>query len=70
MDAFFEERSQFWKVVEPNSFSSDSLVETLNLNRIPTRFLVNSDGTIIGRYIGTEYDDIVRGLQRITTQTE
>lgn len=70
MDAFFEERSQFWKVVEPNSFSSDSLVETLNLNRIPTRFLVNSDGTIIGRYVGTEYDDIVRGLQRITTQTE
>ena len=70
LDAFFEERSQFWKVVQPNTFSSDSLVESLNLNRVPTRFLINTDGTIIGRYIGTEYDDIVRGLQRITTLTE
>lgn len=70
LDAFFEERSQFWKVVQPNTFSSDNLVETLNLNRVPTRFLIDTDGTIIGRYIGTEYDDIVRGLQQITTGTE
>ncbi|WP_234572157.1 TlpA family protein disulfide reductase [Rhodohalobacter sp. 614A] len=70
MNAFFEERQRLWKVVQPNSFNADQLIERLNLNRVPTRFLVNSDGTIIRRYVAEEYDDIVRGLQQITTQTE
>lgn len=70
LNAFFEERMQLWKVAKPNSFNADSLIERLNLNRVPTRFLVDSDGNIIQRYVGEEYDDIVRGLQQITTQTE
>ncbi|MDR9364163.1 MAG: hypothetical protein RI575_02405 [Balneolaceae bacterium] len=70
VDAFFNERTQLWKVAHPNSFDADQLIERLNLNRIPTRFLVDSDGNIIRRYVGEEYDDIVRGLQQITTQTE
>lgn len=70
LNAFFEERTKLWKVAQPNSFDADSLIERLNLNRVPTRFLVNSDGNIIQRYVGEEYDDIVRGLQQITTQTE
>ena len=69
-DAFFEERSRIWPFVRPNSFDTEALVEVLNLNRVPTRFLIDSDGTIIGRYIGTEYDNILEGLQRITTLTE
>ncbi len=68
--AFFEERNQIWPFVRPNSFDTEALVEVLNLNRVPTRFLIDSDGTIIGRYVGTEYDDILDGLQRITTITE
>jgi hypothetical protein len=67
LNAFFEERSKLWPVVQPDSFDADELIELLNLNRVPTRFLVNSDGTIIRRYIGNEYDDVVRGLQRIGT---
>ena len=70
LDAFFEERRQLWRVAQPNSFDADQLIERLNLNRVPTRFLVDSDGNIIRRYVGEEYDDIVRGLQQITTQTE
>lgn len=70
LNAFFEERRQLWKVAQPNSFDADSLIERLNLNRLPTRFLVDSNGNIIQRYVGEEYDDIVRGLQQITTQTE
>lgn len=70
MNAFFDERQRLWKVVQPNSFNTDTLIERLNLNRLPTRFLVNSEGNIIRRYIAEEYDDIVRGLQQITTQTE
>lgn len=70
LEAFFEERNQLWKVVQPNSFDANQLIERLNLNRLPTRFLVDSDGNIIRRYVAEEYDDIVRGLQQITTQTE
>ncbi len=70
LNAFFEERSQLWKVVQPNSFDSDQLIELLNLSRVPTRFLVDGDGTIIRRYVGGEYDEIVRGLQQITTENE
>ena len=70
MNAFFEERQRLWKVVQPNTFDADKLIERLNLNRVPTRFLVNSDGNIIRRYVADEYDDIVRGLQQITTQTD
>jgi len=68
--AFFEERNRIWPFVRPNSFDTEALVEVLNLDRVPTRFLIDSDGTIIGRYIGTEYDNILDGLQRITTITE
>ncbi len=67
LNAFFEERSKLWNVVQPDSFDADELIELLNLNRVPTRFLVNSDGSIIRRYIGNEYEDVVRGLQRIGT---
>lgn len=70
LQAFFEERSKLWNIIQPNSFDTEELAEILNLNRIPTRFLVNSDGTIIRRYIGNEYDDVVRGLQQIATLTE
>lgn len=70
LNAFFDERTQLWMVAQPNSFDADQLIERLNLNRVPTRFLVDSDGNIIRRYVGEEYDDIVRGLQQITTQTE
>jgi len=69
-NAFFEERNRIWPFVRPNSFDRDALIEVLNLNRVPTRFLIDSDGAIIGRYIGTEYDNILDGLQRITTLTE
>ena len=69
LDAFFSERAKLWNVVEPGSFDAEHVVEILNLSRVPTRYLVDADGTIIRRYIGNEYDDIVRGLQQISTLT-
>ncbi len=69
LDAFFSEREKLWHIAEPGSFDAEHVIEILNLNRVPTRFLVDADGTIIRRYIGNEYDDIVRGLQQISTLT-
>lgn len=64
--AFFSERSLLWNVVQPNSFDAEEIVSLLNINRLPTRFLIDREGNIIRRYIGNEYDDVVRGLQQIT----
>jgi hypothetical protein len=70
LEAFFSERNMFWKVVQPGSFNTDELIEILNLTQVPTRFLVNDNGEIIRRYIGNEYDEVVRGLQQIITQND
>ncbi len=70
LQAFFEERSQLWDIVEPNSFDAEELIDLLNISRVPTRFLIDRRGNIIRRYIGNEYDEIVRGLQQIVNNNE
>lgn len=67
-EAFFDERDILWNFAQPYTFDNEEVIELLNINRLPTRFLVNRDGTIIRRYVGNEYQDVVRGLQQITTQ--
>ena len=70
LNAFFDERVKLWNVVEPGSFDEDELFDTYNINRLPSRFLINDRGEIVRRYIGPEFDDIVRGLQQILTEQE
>lgn len=70
VQAFFQERGLLWTVAQPNSFDGEQLIEQLNINRVPTRFLVDDDGNIIRRYIGNEYDEVVQGLQQILTQQQ
>lgn len=68
LQAFFDERDMLWDLVQPNSFDAEELIERFNISRVPTRFLVNADGEIIRRYIGEEYQEVVRGLQNITSR--
>ncbi|MEX2435809.1 MAG: TlpA disulfide reductase family protein, partial [Balneolaceae bacterium] len=70
IQAFYDERGLIWDVAQPNSIDVQELVEILNVNQVPTRFLVNDEGKIIRRYIGNEYDEIVQGLQQIITQNQ
>lgn len=70
IEAFFADRDLYWYLVQPNTFDTEELVERFNINRVPTRFLVDSDGTIIRRYIGEEFQEVVRGLQNITSQNQ
>lgn len=69
-NAFFEERGVMWNVVQPGSFDADEVIQLLNLNQVPTRFLVNDKGELIRRYVGNEYDEVVRGLQQMITQND
>jgi hypothetical protein len=68
LEAFYGERGMLWNVIEPDSFQADSLIEKYNVNQVPTRFLINDQGELVRRYVGNEYDDVVRGLQSILTQ--
>lgn len=70
LNAFFDERVKMWPIVDPGSFNADKLIETYNIQRLPTRFLVNDQGTIIQRYVGAEYNNIIQGLQNILTQEQ
>ncbi len=70
LNAFFDERVKMWPVIDPGSFNADELIERYNIQRLPTRFLVNDQGTIIQRYVGAEYNNIIQGLQNILTQEQ
>lgn len=70
LDAFFEERAKLWTFADPGSFQADELVVKYNLFRYPTRFLVNAEGNIVQRYVGTEFNNIIQGLQKTITQQQ
>src|SRR6056297_118282 len=69
-DAFFEERANLWTFADPASIYPDEVIVKYNLTRLPTRFLVNAEGNIVQRFVGTEFDSIIQGLQKTLTQQQ
>lgn len=67
-NAFFEERGKMWTFADPGSINSEEIVERYNLKRLPTRFLVDDSGALVQRYVGTEFERVVQGLQKTLTQ--
>ncbi|CAN5279808.1 hypothetical protein BH23BAC3_BH23BAC3_06090 [soil metagenome] len=70
LESFFDDRIKLWSVIDPGSFDADELIDNYNIQHLPTRFLVNDQGTIIRRYVGAEFSTIVQGLQNIITQQQ
>ncbi|MEX0890448.1 MAG: hypothetical protein WDZ33_02820, partial [Balneolaceae bacterium] len=70
MEAFFEERARLWSFAEPGSFEPDKLIERFNINVVPTRILVDRHGNVVRKYEGTEYNDIIRGLQAVLRENQ
>ncbi|MDX1619043.1 MAG: thioredoxin-like domain-containing protein [Balneolaceae bacterium] len=69
IDGFFEEREKEWPVASADAFDRRELIEKFNIRLVPTRFLVDRNGTIVRKYIGEEYQDVIQGIQTII-QTE
>jgi hypothetical protein len=67
LNAFFEERVKQWPFIDPNSLDVEDLRKRFNIYSIPVRFLVDEDGNLIRKYTGTEFDQIITGLQKIRT---
>lgn len=65
INGFFEERVKAWPVADAQAFDREQLLETFNIRLIPTRFLVDSQGNIIRKYVGNEYEDVIQGIQKI-----
>lgn len=68
VDAFFEERIKPWPVADAQAFNREKLLEMFNIRLIPTRFLVDEKGEIVRKYVGREFQDIIKDLQTITNQ--
>lgn len=49
-DAFFTGRRQEWTVLPVGAFASSAVADQLRIDRVPIRYLVGSDGLVIGRY--------------------
>jgi len=65
LEAFFQERARLWPFADPESFNPDEIIERFNINVVPTRILVDRNGNVVRKYEGTEYNDIIRGLQSV-----
>lgn len=65
IDAFFEERVKPWPVADAQAFNREELLERFNIRAVPTRFLVDQNGRIVRKYVGSEYDDVIEGIQQI-----
>lgn len=68
VDAFFDERIKPWPVADAQAFDREKLLEMFNIRLIPTRFLVDEKGEIVRKYVGREFQDIIKDLQTITNQ--
>lgn len=70
INAFFDERAKPWPVAKADAFDKQKLLKRFNVTNVPTRFLVNSQGRIVRKYVGPEFDDVIRGLRKVIKQTK
>jgi len=70
VDGFFEERVKPWPVADADDFDRKKIVERFNIQFVPTRFLVDRNGKIVRKYVGSEYQDIIQGIQSIIKQEQ
>lgn len=68
VDAFFEERARLWPVADAQAFNREKLLEEFNIRLIPTRFLIDEDGKIVRKYVGREFQDVIKDLQTLINQ--
>lgn len=70
VDAFFEQRVKPWPVADADDFDRQVLIERFNVKLVPTRFLVDRNGLIVRKYVGREFDDVIKGIQMIIKNEE
>lgn len=67
LDGFFTERRREWTFTPIGAFAASALAEQLRIDRVPIRFLVGSDGLIIGRYSSYNTEELEAALNPLLT---
>lgn len=67
LDGFFTERRREWTFAPIGAFAASTLAETLRIDRVPIRFLVGSDGRLIGRYFSYDTEALEADLAPLLT---
>ncbi len=70
INGFFEERMQPWPVAPAKAFDRQELVDRFNIKLVPTRFLIDREGKIVRKYVGREFEDVIKGIQSLTQNEE
>lgn len=72
IDAFYEARGGVpWHVSNAESIDAATILDRYNINQTPARFVVDSQGIIVKKVIGTEYQDVIPYIKKtITTKQE
>lgn len=68
-EAYFEDSPEQWHIARPGSYSDQTIIQQYNINTLPTRFVVDSEGNIIRKYQGAELDQIISGLRLALNST-
>lgn len=63
INAFFKQRGKDWPVAKAGAYKKSNMLKRFNVQYIPTRFLVNSDGKIIRKYVGTDINRFISDLK-------
>lgn len=67
LDGFFTARRREWTFTPIGAFAASALAEQLRIDRVPIRFLIGSDGLIIGRYFTYETAELEAALNPLLT---
>ncbi len=70
VNAFFDERARNWPFARAGSYKTSNLLHRLNIQLIPTRFLVDKDGNIVRKYVGSESQYIIQDLGKVFHKKE
>ncbi len=64
IDTFYKNRGGAqWPIAAAGAYKSSDMLKMLNVEYVPTRFVVGADGDIVKKYITTNLDQIIAGLK-------
>jgi len=68
--AFFNERGQDWPVAVAGAYAESDLEERWNVYELPVRFLIDHDGTIVRKFHGNNFSELLIELYTLLTNGE
>lgn len=65
INAFFEERSRSWPFASAGAYEASGVIDTLRIEEVPTRIVLDRDGRIIARLVGHDMTALAEELDII-----